>query len=268
MPSQFASETLESHSQLTAFWSYLAQAMEHGEIDRAPGVEFLWGNVVIPFFNVAFVHEPVADAADWARRLEASAAFAEPRKNAWLLIAADDALEPLSPEERDAAVAGIGLAPFMRLTGMIADQWTGRDSHPSLALSVASDTDGYIAMNAINIAAYELPAGMGDGSMDRKEIFAPGFPVVGSVNGDPASCTLTVPVDGRLYVAFVATKPNHRRQGFAEICMKRSLDLASAASGLKRTVLHASDAGRPVYERMGYRAVAGYTAYMPQMPGH
>jgi hypothetical protein len=36
----------------------------------------------------------------------------------------------------------------------------------------------------------------------------------------------------------------------------------SLVAGLTRTYLHASAAGRPVYERMGYRAAAEYTVYM------
>jgi hypothetical protein len=52
--------------------------------------------------------------------------------------------------------------------------------------------------------------------------------------------------------------------------MRHALDVAAATYGEKPTFLHATDAGRPVYERMGYEPVAAHTAFIERrfLEGH
>jgi GNAT superfamily N-acetyltransferase len=49
----------------------------------------------------------------------------------------------------------------------------------------------------------------------------------------------------------VYVEPAWRRQGVAEVLMRALLD-ALAARGIRRIVLHASDEGRRLYERLGF----------------
>jgi predicted GNAT family N-acyltransferase len=44
--------------------------------------------------------------------------------------------------------------------------------------------------------------------------------------------------------------------------MRHALEVAASAYGERPTVLHATDAGRPVYERMGYAPISTHTLYM------
>ncbi len=44
--------------------------------------------------------------------------------------------------------------------------------------------------------------------------------------------------------------------------MRHALDVAATTYGELPTVLHATDAGRPVYERMGYASISTHTLYM------
>jgi hypothetical protein len=50
--------------------------------------------------------------------------------------------------------------------------------------------------------------------------------------------------------------------------MRRSLARAAAATGIQRTVLHATPAGAPLYASMGYRATARFTMYTSGSAGH
>jgi len=47
-------------------------------------------------------------------------------------------------------------------------------------------------------------------------------------------------------------EPDWRRRGVGEAVMRVVLD-ALAARGIRRIVLHASENGRPLYERLGFR---------------
>jgi predicted acetyltransferase len=69
-------------------------------------------------------------------------------------------------------------------------------------------------------------------------------------------------VDGIRYVALVATEPSHQRQGYAEAVMRHALEVSARVHGERPTVLHATDAGRPIYARMGYQPIATHTAFI------
>lgn len=64
----------------------------------------------------------------------------------------------------------------------------------------------------------------------------------------------------RGYIYNVYTEPEYRRKGIAKRLMQTILDYC-AEKHIKRVRLHASDAGRPLYELLGFEATneMGYT---------
>ena len=65
----------------------------------------------------------------------------------------------------------------------------------------------------------------------------------------PGGGVLTAP---QALLLNVYTEPAWRRRGVAEALVRRALDWADAR-GVSGVVLHASDAGRALYERLGFR---------------
>jgi GNAT superfamily N-acetyltransferase len=251
----------ESHSQFLAFWKKIVEAMESPVVETAPGLHCLFGCVPIPFFNAVYMDEPVKDGADLDARLTHALAFAIRNPYPWYFFAADEATPDDLQAYRDSTFARAGLQPAMMLTGMIADSLPAATAVPDLEMRAADDGDGFAAVGEINSLAYEMPSGAGAGIMDRHGIYQGGHAVVGHHNGEAVSCAHTATLDGRLYVALVATLPAHRRKGYAEACMRQSLHAASNATGITRSVLHATDLGKPIYARMGYRPVTTYTVF-------
>ena len=70
----------------------------------------------------------------------------------------------------------------------------------------------------------------------------------------PGSCLLTMDHEDDCSVWFVATDPAARGQGLAGALMAHSLADARER-GRTTSTLQATDLGRPVYERMGYRSL-------------
>jgi GNAT superfamily N-acetyltransferase len=62
----------------------------------------------------------------------------------------------------------------------------------------------------------------------------------------------TNPIGREAYILNVYTRPEARRLGLARTLMERIVDEARAA-GVRRIWLRTSDAGRPLYESMGFR---------------
>ena len=59
------------------------------------------------------------------------------------------------------------------------------------------------------------------------------------------------PVARRAYVLNMYTEPSHRRQGLAKLVLEAIVSFCRE-QGLKAVLLHASDAGRPLYRQMGF----------------
>jgi GNAT superfamily N-acetyltransferase len=84
---------------------------------------------------------------------------------------------------------------------------------------------------------------------------------LGYENDIPVSAAATVINDGCLFLALVATTPAAQRKGYGEATVRKALFEGARATHLTRTVLHATDAGFPVYQRIGYRKVSTIQAY-------
>jgi GNAT superfamily N-acetyltransferase len=146
------------------------------------------------------------------------------------------------------------------MTGMVAEPFPLAFTSP-MGLRIERSYDG-ATVTEMNTVAYHMPAELG-----RSSVLTPGFwqRVYTSVGyeDDRAVCTATTMVLGSvLYLALVATVEDARKQGYGEAVVRHSLQTAYEATGLRRTILHATEDGKPVYIRLGYRPVGNFTWYM------
>ena len=159
----------------------------------------------------------------------------------------------------------------MQLTAMQARHVApGKPGPSNFALSVAGDDAGCAALVDINSAAYAMDLAAAKPRIGTRAFWKDHVPVLGLVDGVPVSGAGVLMVDGYRYVALVATDPAHQRRGYADAAMRHALEGAAAAHGEQPTVLHATAAGRPIYERMCYSAIAAHTLFMEKrfLEGH
>jgi GNAT superfamily N-acetyltransferase len=176
-------------------------------------------------------------------------------------------------EGTDAAAAldRCGLAPTMTLTGMIAERISPGGPVPEgLELRVPQNEADCVSLLDVNGAAYGMDLGPAKPLLGSPSIWKGHAPVLALSGGKPVSCAAVWMVDGYRYVALVATDPTHQRRGYGEAAMRRALDVSAQAQGERPTVLHATDAGRPVYERMGYSSISSHTIFLEKkyLEGH
>lgn len=247
--------------QFTEAWKLLCARFPGHARHEEDGVACVFSGSPIAFFNVAFVLGRGVTAEALADRARRATAWANERAVPWMLVVTQEALAPAV--DAAASLDGVGLAPVMTLTGMLADEVAPVVSLPEgLELEVPRDDAGCAAIADVNAAAYGMDLAGGREVLGSASFWSDKFPVVGKVGGRAVTCSVTFPVDGHRYVAWVATEPGEQRKGYADAAMRRSLELAAAAHGELPSFLHATDAGKPVYERMGYRTVALHPVFM------
>lgn len=186
-----------------------------------------------------------------------------------LVVVTHEGLEP--DVDATPALDAAGLMPLMPLTFMLVNRVDPPAAVPAgLELAVPEDEVGLAAAIDINAIAYGMDLEAGKPLLSRTTFWKNHVPVVGRTNGAPACCAAVLAVDNYRYVALVATDPAHQRRGFAGAAMRHALDIASRTQGDRPTVLHATEAGRPVYERMGYETISNHTLFMEKrfLEGH
>jgi GNAT superfamily N-acetyltransferase len=161
--------------------------------------------------------------------------------------------EAFLPESLRASAADVlakhNLYPAMNLTGMAADRLLDPVRPlPQLEYRRVDDMDGFREVMDVNSYAYDFPLELGRGSLgtDASGWREHPWAYMAMVDGKPVATTATFNLDGCRYVGLVATLPDTQRRGFAEAVMRKSLEECAKDTGLTRTVLHATDAGRPV----------------------
>lgn len=218
--------------------------------------------------NAAFLPKPVETAAELERSVASAARHLASNKAGWLYVACDDWLPANVKAEAPAIFAAHGLGRAMSAQGMVAERLAPPSrSLPPIEVRRATEEEAIRHIADINAYAYASPLEAAREAVVLPAIFANecrGY--VGYVEGRAVSVAAVTHVEGVAYVGLVATLAEYRRRGYAEAVMRHGLELAKKDWGIERTVLHATDAGHPVYLRMGYRDTTRFGMYMPLPP--
>lgn len=232
---------------------------------RGGAIETSFCGLPAPLFNLAAATKTPESPADFEAGFSAFLEWAQPYGLPFIVYIPHETMGEHLPAV-DAYLKSIGFNPFMPLTGMEADALTApaRPLPEGTMCTEASHDDIGDLVLRVNEAAYHMV--MGEPGM---------FPMEAPSWWEPADRTATVVRNAdetmsasvvfeageTSYVALVATRPGFERRGLAELAFRDALGRAQAAGAPQRTYLHATAAGRPVYERMGYKPTSVATIY-------
>lgn len=269
MPPGTPAEIDESHALFRGAWRQLALACAAGEVVERPEVFISAGHVRWALMNAAFLRAPASSEQALAAAAASAARYFSTGRHGWSFLLSDDWLAPPVRERAESILAWYGLKPMMVSTGMVAERLVEPVRPlPGFDIRPVRDAWGRQAVSDINAACYDVPRDVGREAFDVDGLYGPdlrGFVVCR--DGVPAASTVVQRVGDVAYISLVATLPGHRRVGAAEAAMRRALAEAREAWGIERTILHATEAGEPVYRRMGYRPVTRFRMYMAPAPG-
>ncbi len=128
-----------------------------------------------------------------------------------------------------------------------------------LQLALPRDDAGSRAIPDVNSAAYAVSLDAAGAIAGCAAFWWDHVPVLGTVAGQPACSSAVLLIDGLRYQVLVATAPDLQRRGYSEAAMRHVLQVTSAAHGESPSVLRATDAGRPLYQRVGYAPISAHT---------
>jgi GNAT superfamily N-acetyltransferase len=186
----------------------------------------------------------------------------------WLLDLCLDWIPEDVARELEVILARFGLEPATRMTGMVAGALRPSSRPlPRLRFERITSPAQRLLASDLQSLAYDLPLDTCRMATESGAFWSEPeseFAYLG-FDGDTAVTTATtIPLDGRLYAALVATHPEAQRRGYAEAVLRHSLAEARAATDLTPVDLHSSRAGFGVYSAMGFQPVATFAAFAPR----
>lgn len=255
-------ELTESNEQFVGMWSKFARRFPESRVESLPGMVIAISGTPMAFVNVIAFTTPIEHRDDLVERCQRARRIGAEAGVPWLLSTCDAWMG--DPEVAKEVLQEMGFNTVLPTVGMVTDSIvpSPKPLPEGIEFRRVVEEETRHALVDLNTLSYGIPQEVGRQGPARECFWDDSFHgYVAYMNGEPVAATMTAPVDGRLYVAWVATHPAHRRKRYADAVMRKSLESAREATGLTRTVLHATPAGQPVYEAMGYRAVAGFTWY-------
>ena len=256
------SELLESNRQFIGSASLICATFPGAEVVKLPGLIAAWCNTATPFLNGIFLSGPVTDEADLEARAAALREYLRAKQKPPLFFACREWIPESLRDAAGVAFGSTGLSASMTLTGMAADELSPRGGACGLEWRQLGDEETRNQLADINAAAYGISTESMREALALPEIWTAEFAgYVGRRDGEAITTAGVMALHGALHVMCVATLPGHQRHGCADAVIRHSLSEMSRATGLTRTTLHATEAGRPAYLRMGYHDTATFIGY-------
>lgn len=234
-------------------WQIIDGMTEGGEVFDQGAITIACSSLPIAWINIAFIRAPLDRPAE---QIAAAASFFSQRKLPFVFRireGVDAAAEQACIEQG---------YPFTdNVPSLIMAPIEQSDAASPLEIRVCRDADDLAAFRDVMAACF------GFTDEQATSFFSSGVPdtpgcelYIGRKDGQAVACS-SLMVTGRLAgVQIVGCLPDERRKGFGEAmtwkALERGRELGCDIAGLQ-----ASDMGRPIYERMGFRFVTNFKTF-------
>jgi GNAT superfamily N-acetyltransferase len=258
---------LESVQQLAAMWRVIVEdyGTRHPDTDvrDLSGMAIRWADSKFAFWNCITFTNPSMGPRSLEMLLSEAAHLMREKRERGLIWLFEDLLTPEAQRFLPDLASQAGLSTPLPLYGMAgAVLPMAIPDHPSLEFVRVTSAEALNAYADINSEAYGFPLEAGRDGLEGSRLWQSDMHAyLGVHEGRPVSAAAVGESGGALFLALVATRPEAQRRGYGEATVRKALFEAGRAAKLSRSVLHATEAGAPVYARIGYRRVATISAY-------
>lgn len=239
---------MASVANMATMWSAVART-GNGRVERWPDAIAIDAGAPNPVLNRTLVTASAFDAAALAARARD---FYGVRDLPWGIM---------DPWE-SADLRPHGFTERVRLPCMVRDPAPASPAAGRVRIERVEDAAGLALFKRILFEGFTMVPWPDDHDsiMTERWLGEPGLHLfVGSTDRGPAGCSVALVAEGIVGVYMVAVLPAMRGRGVGEAVSWA----ATLADPSLPAVLQASDMGRPIYDRMGYRTIGTMQVWLP-----
>ena len=255
------------HENYAETWVRAGAGMEGGRVEQLPGATLVSTGLPLLLFNQVFVVDDGASREQTAASIRAGVGILRAsgrRFSVTLRKDTDDAHQPLMTELR---LVPLDVAPWM--PGMALHPLPAIGSVPAPAgheIRPVGDARGLSDHADVLAAGFGMPREWAAAFAIDALLRTPGLTFyVGYQDGVAVTSGVGTRTGRTIGIYNIATVESARRRGLAAAMTMRIVD-DGAAAGCDVATLQASDMGRPVYERLGFRTVVEYFGHVDPRP--
>jgi GNAT superfamily N-acetyltransferase len=253
------------HESWIAYVTGVVSCTSRARVTRAGGVVTVLTGLPMDWFNQVLIERGEATPAG----VLAGVAEARERGDHFVVRLREGIDDRFIPTLTQAGLAPAGEETSM--PGMVAfpiDHATNAEhASPELEIRRVTDAAGIDAHCRVVTAGFGSDPAVAPGTacpdlLDRPECVV----YVGYADGDPVASGLGWLTGRTIGVYSIATIASARRRGYGA-AMTARVAADGVVAGCDVAALQASEMGRPIYERLGFRTVVRYAAYVDPVPG-
>lgn len=242
-------------------WKKLFNSSTLADQYENTGIAMRWEDSQFPFSNAAFLTNEIKDPKILKEKLEIVVSRMRSKTRSGLLNICIDLITDDAKVEFDQILHDIGLEFVMPLNAM-AGNILPLEPKPISELEIrrVENNSQFNDFSDMNCLAYGFDIEWGRTGLSNVWV-ENAYSFVGYIDNKPVCAASTSQIDEILYLALVATIPEAQCKGYSEAIVRHALMEGYKATGLSRTLLHATPAGEPIYKRIGYNKTANISAY-------
>ena len=244
----------ESLHQFISIWRLIGSPYKGSDQTSRSNLSLAWSTLPFFFYNAIFLDRYIDDKDELRESIQQAATYMRSTGQIGLFLPCVENLGDVARTNLVSYLTEAGLNPNMPMTGMAGDILPMRSpGHPKLKFVRITDNATIKDFGELNCLAYGAPVETAISILGKYDLWldhAYGF--VAYEDQTPVATATAIVNDGCLFLFLVATHPETQRKGYGEATVRHALQTAHQATGITRTVLHATEAGYPIYLRMGY----------------
>ena len=240
---------------------FFGRATGTGEVRPLERGEVVFSGLDYGVFNIAFLTTTLSSTGDLADILDQCGAFYRDRHVRWSFWLCEDLLELTTRRRTRYVCSAIGMRQISQAPGMVAHSLVAPSRVlPALECRPVMDSSTRFAFAELTSVCFDIPFSVARAVYEPQSAWKGDYRgFVGFVAGRPVSMVALVRAEGALGIYSLGTLPDYRRRGYGEALLRTALSERQDGEPL---VLESTEAGYPLYRRLGFKEAARFSVYL------
>lgn len=257
-------DSLMIEGNLRAAMRFFGQATGTGTVRPLDRAEMVYSGLDYGVFNIAFLTERLNSARDLSAVLaECGRAFSE-HKVRWSFWLCEDYVDSATLRYSRDVFLSAGMRPISHAPGMMTFKLAPPARRlPEIECRPVTDTFSRSAFTELTAVCFDIPFPVARAVYQPQQAWNGSYQgFVGLVDGRAVSIVALVRAANVVGIYSLATHPEFRRCGYGEALIRAAIPRLLPDGSAEPLVLESTEAGYPLYRRLGFRDVTRFTVYL------